>query len=78
MHAPRDLGADLEAFQGATACFVRAAVSIARPWATRGIGELGVGEADAGQRREQDAGHRGEPEPLLTGGAGCGRYRRRE
>ena len=40
--------------------------------ATRGAGELGVGEADAAQGTQQHIGHRGEPQAQLVGA-----YRRR-
>ena len=35
-----------------------------------GVGELGVGEADAPERAEQNVGERGEPEPQLVGAHG--------
>ena len=38
-----------------------------------GLGELGVGEADAPQRAEQAISHGGEPEPQLVGAHGGGR-----
>ena len=37
------------------------------------VGELGVGEADAAERAEQDVGEGGEPEPQLVGAHGGGR-----
>src|SRR5947208_324984 len=41
--------------------------------ATRGAGELGVGEADAAQGTQQHIGHRGEPQPELVGAHRLGR-----
>ena len=36
------------------------------------VGELGAGEADAAQRRDEHVGHRGEPQPQLVGAHGGG------
>ena len=47
--------------------------SARRMRAAGGLGELGVGEADAAQRAEQHIGHGGEPQPQLVGAHGGGR-----
>ena len=52
-HADLDQRADLQELQADRAA--------------GGLGELGVGEADAAQRAEQDVGHRGEPQAQLVG-----------
>ena len=41
--------------------------------AAGGVGEGGLGEADAAQRADQHIGHRGEPQPQLVGAHGGGR-----
>ncbi len=41
--------------------------------AAGGVGEVGVGEADAAQRADQHVGHRGEPQAQLVGAHGGGR-----